>query len=222
MLHLEVAENSIDPGDYFALVGTVLVVASGVVIAAMQHRADDLKKAERLTGVIKEMTPSNERQLLEELRDDHILSWALREAAPPERSLRAYSSLMVFYAVLLFVLWGFLEILLYTQWVDTLFFTIPAWVPWIFYGLGAGCFIGAAVIMTRREKHRREWTSDLRSSRAIRTPAHVGIALQLLPPTERQKAERRRGVLPTAAEPIQSDTGVDGPDPVASGGVADS
>ena len=89
----------------FVPIVVALVTATAAVLAPrVAARADDLKRAERLTALLGDMPPSPQRDLLAELRDDYATVWALRQAAPTASPLRTASRIAYYAGVLVLII----------------------------------------------------------------------------------------------------------------------
>ena len=66
----------------------LVTAATAIIAPRLAARSDDLKRAERLTKLLDDLSPSPQRELLEQLRDDYATVWALRQAAPTFSHLR--------------------------------------------------------------------------------------------------------------------------------------
>ena len=88
MLHAEGSAATLVTGLWTPLAVALITAAASVAIALMSTRADDLKRAERLSQVLTGMEESPERVVVSTIRDDYVVSWALRQAAPVNHALR--------------------------------------------------------------------------------------------------------------------------------------
>ena len=88
MLEAQDSAATLVTGLWTPLAVALITAAASVAIALMSTRADDLKRAERLSQVLNGMEESPERVFVSTIRDDYAVSWALRQAAPVNHVLR--------------------------------------------------------------------------------------------------------------------------------------
>ena len=142
----------------------VIAGVVALVAVAMNARSDNMKKAERLTAISTAMSQSTERRLIEELRDDYVTNWALRQMAPAQQTLKWFTVIAYVAAVLSTLIWGFFAI------VDP-----AASGPWLFYVLGIVLGGIGGGLQGRRRAGRNRWTREERGRRWMRQPLHARI-----------------------------------------------
>jgi hypothetical protein len=77
MLHAVDSNTAFAGENLVPVVVTLLTVAGAVLVPLLNAYADDLKRAERLTSILDGMARSPERRLVEQVRDDYAVVWAL-------------------------------------------------------------------------------------------------------------------------------------------------
>jgi hypothetical protein len=142
------------------VVVTLLTVAGAVLVPLLNAYADDLKRAERLTAILAGMARSPERRLVEQLRDDYAVVWALRQSAPSFRSLRTLGRVAYCGGVLLLIL-GPLYLLL-----------VPGYQPWFWaFYVGGAVMLGLGALLHQiRRVRQRSWMKAERERRGLRAP----------------------------------------------------
>ncbi|MFH8253135.1 hypothetical protein ACH3VR_22400 [Microbacterium sp. B2969] len=138
-----------------------LVAAAAAIIAPrLAARGDDLKRAERLTELLHDLTPSPQRELLEQLRDDSATVWALRQAAPALPRLRTASRAAYYGGVLVLII-GPISLLLTPG---------MQWWYWAYY-LAGGVLLGIGVALHRQRVARQgRWMAGELRRRGLRAP----------------------------------------------------
>ncbi|MEV1130428.1 hypothetical protein [Agromyces sp. NPDC049794] len=81
MLLFEEAGAAMTGEDVVRVIVAILTALAALLAPRLGARHDDLEQAERLTTLLPDLA-SPERELLHQLRDDHAVVWALRQAAP--------------------------------------------------------------------------------------------------------------------------------------------
>jgi hypothetical protein len=170
MLQLEQAGTALLTGLWTPLVVALITVAASVTVALANVRADDLKRAERLGQVLAQMDASPERELVATVRDDLAVAWSLQQAAPVDRRLRRVA--VVLAALGGVALFGAVMVGLY---VGLGYGRVSDWFFWVYYSVGLGLVVSAAVL--RRLAHRRAaaWIASERARRGLRPPLHTGL-----------------------------------------------
>lgn len=172
----------------FVPIVVALVTATAAVLAPrVAARADDLKRAERLTALLGDMPPSPQRDLLAELRDDYATVWALRQAAPTASPLRT-ASRIAYYAGVLVLIIGAVSLLLTPG---------MQWWYWAWY-LGALALLLVGVLLHRRMiAHQRGWMVAELRRRGLRGPLDGrlggGSVAASAPDRPGQQSRRSRG-----------------------------
>lgn len=173
MLHTEAADAALVT-DLWAPLAVALITAAGsVVIGLMGVRADDLKRAERLSTVLDSMEPSPERTVVATVRDDYAVSWALRQAAPVERGLRWVIRVLTVLGGL--ALGGAIVVGVY---VGLGYVRVSDWFFWVYYGAGLSLLLGAAWLRALANRRGRLWIEAERARRALREPLHEKLRLE--------------------------------------------
>ena len=160
MLHAVDSPATLAGENLIPVVVTLLTIAGAVLVPVLNAYADDLKRAERLTAVLDGMARSPERRLVERVRDDYALTWALRQSAPSYRVLQSLGGVAYLGGLLVLIL-GPLYLLL-----------VPGYQPWFWaYYLGAAVLLGLGGVLRRvRTMRQREWMSSERQRRGLRAP----------------------------------------------------
>jgi hypothetical protein len=160
MLHAADSATAVAGENVVPVVVTLLTVAGAVLVPLLNAYADDLKRAERLTAILDGMARSPERRLVEQLRDDYAVVWALRQLAPSYRWLRTLGGIAYAGGVLVLVL-GPLYLLL-----------VPGYQPWFWaFYVGGGAMLGLGVLLHHlRTVRQRSWMSAERERRGLRAP----------------------------------------------------
>lgn len=144
-----------------APVVVALVTAAAAILAPrLAARSDDLKRAERLTKLLADLPPTSQRELLEQLRDDYMTVWALRQAAPTLFRLRNISRAAYYSGVLVLVvgpLW-----LLLTPGMQ--------WWYWVCYLGGAVLLVTGIALHRRRMSRQLHWMAGELRRRGLRPP----------------------------------------------------
>lgn len=173
MLHTEAAEAALVT-DLWAPLAVALVTAAGsVVIGLMGVRADDLKRAERLSTVLDSMEPSPERTVVTTIRDDYAVSWALRQAAPVEHGLRWVIRILTILGGI--ALLGAIVVGVY---VGLGYVRVSDWFFWVYYGAGLSLLLGAAWLRAVANRRGRVWIRAERARRALREPLNENLRLE--------------------------------------------
>jgi hypothetical protein len=162
MLHAADSTTAVAGENVVPVVVTLLTVAGAVLVPLLNAYADDLKRAERLTAILDGMARSPERRLVEQLRDDYAVVWALRQSAPSFRWLRTLGRVAYSGGVLVLIL-GPLYLLL-----------VPGYQPWFwaFYVGGAVMLALGGLLHHVRAVRQRSWMSAERERRGLRAPEH--------------------------------------------------
>lgn len=173
MLHTEAAEAALVT-DLWAPLAVALVTAAGsVVIGLMGVRADDLKRAERLSTVLDSMEPSPERTVVATIRDDYAVSWALRQAAPVEQGLRWVIRVLTVLGGL--ALLGAIVVGVY---VGLGYVRVSDWFFWVYYGVGLSLLLAAFWLRAVANRRGRVWIGAERARRALREPLNEKLRLE--------------------------------------------
>ena len=170
MLHLDVSRAALLTGLWTPFVIALITVAASFVIAVLNTRVDDLKRAERLSQVLGEMKPSPERDVVAVLRDDYVVGWSLRQAAPVSHGLRRLSIVMT--AVGGVALFGAILVGLY---VGLGYGTVSDWFFWVYYSIGLLLVVGAQVLKAVAVRRGRTWIGAERARRGLREPLHYDL-----------------------------------------------
>ena len=170
MLHVEAANTVLLTGLWAPLVVALITAAASVVIARMNVRADDLRRAERLSQVLGGMDPSPERAVVETIRDDYAVSWALRQAAPVDHRLRRGVTVLTVAGGV--ALGGSILVGVY---VGLGYGTVSDWFFWVYYGLGLALLLGASGLRAIATRRGREWIRAERARRGLREPLHEDL-----------------------------------------------
>ena len=162
MLHAVDSNTAFAGENLVPVVVTLLTVAGAVLVPLLNAYADDLKRAERLTTILDGMARSPERRLVEQVRDDYALVWALRQSAPPFPWLRILGG-VAYYGGILVLIIGPLYLLL-----------APGYQPWFWaFYLGAAALLGLGGLLHHiRAVRQREWMSAERERRGLRAPSN--------------------------------------------------
>ncbi|MBM7505352.1 hypothetical protein ACFPER_17840 [Agromyces aurantiacus] len=156
---------------------TVLTVAGALVAPRLNASADDLKRAEQLTGVLDGMADSPERELVRQVRDDQATAWALRASAPPFPRLRA-AGLSAYYAGVVALIAGPVVLVLAPGY---------QWWFWAWYLAGTVLLVVGALLAHRRSMRRREWMSAERRRRGLRPPVDARLFRAVANEPERRR-----------------------------------
>lgn len=174
-MHLfEQAGTALLTGLWTPLVVALITVAASVTIALANVRSDDLKRAERLSGVLAQMDPSPEREVVATLRDDLAVAWALRQAAPFDRRLRRVAVVMTTLGGVALI--GAVLVGLY---VGLGYGRVSDWFFWVYYSVGLALLIAAAVVRRLARRHVDAWIADQRARHGLRPPLHSGVRAEL-------------------------------------------
>ncbi|WP_448812227.1 hypothetical protein [Agromyces bauzanensis] len=147
------------------IIVAVLTIAGAILAPRLNAHPDDLKRAESLTALLANLPPSPARDLLQQVRDDSAVSWALRQAAPTLPGLRMlvrtayYGGIVVLLAapVLLLLTPGY------------------QWWFWMAYLAGAVLLAVGAILDRVRSARRRAWMSAERERRGLHTGARPPV-----------------------------------------------
>jgi ABC-type protease/lipase transport system fused ATPase/permease subunit len=167
MLHLDVSRAALLTGLWTPLLIALITVAASVVIAVMNSRVDDLKRAERLSQVLAQMEPTPERDVVATVRDDFAVSWSLRTAAPVAHRLRRVSTVMT--AAGGVALFGAIMIGVY---VGLGYGTVSDWFFWVYYSVGLLLLVAARLLRAVAVRRGRTWIRAERVRRGLREPLH--------------------------------------------------
>jgi hypothetical protein len=148
---------------------TLMAAAFGAAVTAwialVNRREDELGRAARLTTVADTMTPGNGRDLVEQLRDEYAIDWALKHQAPRFRFLMLAVWYLYSFTVVLFVWWLVLVI------ADG--FKLNgghAVSAWFLYGAVYVVMLAATWCDARLRRKRRAWMEQERRWRGIPLP----------------------------------------------------
>jgi hypothetical protein len=180
MLHTDAAETALVTGLWAPLAVALITAAGSVAIGLMGRRADDLKRAERLSQVLDSMEPSPERTVVATIRDDYAVSWALRQAAPAEHGLR--------WGIRILTVLGGIALagaILVGIYVGLGYGRVSDWFFWVYYGVGLSLLLGAGWLRAVANRRGRVWIGAERSRRALREPLHENLRLESTGPTRR-------------------------------------
>lgn len=162
MLHFEPAGAATTGQMVVPILVALLTIAGAILAPRLNAHPDDLKRAESLTALLADLPPSPERELLQQVRDDSAVDWALRQAAPTLPRLRAL--VRVAYYGGIFVLLAAPVLLLLTPGFQ--------WWFWMVYLTGAVLLAVGALLDRIRSARRRAWMSAERTRRGLRSAAH--------------------------------------------------
>ena len=139
-------------------VATGAVALVTLLIWGMNRRddADMLKTAERLTAVAVQMSPSSERTLLQDMRDQYVVTWVLRRSGDQLKGWRLLTN--VFYGLGLFALMPFTLFTIVDRTDGTAWWWYWAALIFIAAGVGASGY---------RWQKRRKWVSEEKARRWI-------------------------------------------------------
>lgn len=135
------------------------------VAYAFTSRTNRIGRSERLSRLAKEMRPSSERTLIEDVRDQLAADWALLHWAPRHRA--GQGAAWTAWAATSLIFCAFVLFAVTNQ---------PFWWTWGAYGI-ALIFMSAALILKgRRDRSRARWMANEREVRWIRPPVGRGGA----------------------------------------------
>ena len=180
MLHQEVARAALLTGLWTPLVVALITAVASVMIAVLSTRADDLKRAERLSQVLEDMDPSPERDVVAIVRDDYAVSWALRQAAPVAHGMRRTMAVMTVAGGV--ALFGAILVGLY---VGLGYGTVSDWFFWVYYSVGLGLLLGARLLRAVAIRRGRVWITAERARRGLRAPLHDDLRREAAATTRR-------------------------------------
>ena len=160
-----VIESVLLTGLWTPLAVALITAAASILIAVVSTRADDLKRADRLSQVLAGMAPSAEREFVATLRDDYAVSWALRQVAPVDDRLRW--AVLALNSLGGIALGGAIAVGVY---VGLGLGTVSDWFFWVYYGAGLGLLLVARVLRAVATRRRRVWIRAERSRRGLREP----------------------------------------------------
>lgn len=146
------------------LLAATIPATVAAIIAIVTWAPTSLRKTERLTEIAAKMSPSSERTLVEDLRDDLVVAWALDQMAPTYPAHRAWS-------IVLFVIGGFVELI----WFLLGIVTRSVWWTWGIYAIGLVLLIAGAAVWGIARQNRRGWMQRQREKRWIRLPVHARL-----------------------------------------------
>jgi hypothetical protein len=181
VLHTEAVDTALVTDLWAPLVVALITAAGSVVIGLMGVRADDLKRAERLSTVLDSMEPSPERTVVATIRDDYAVSWALRQAAPVEHGLRRVIRVLTVLGGV--ALAGAIVVGVY---VGLGYVRVSDWFFWVYYGVGLSLLLAAAWLRAIANRRGRVWIGAERARRALREPLHENIRLEATGKTRRR------------------------------------
>lgn len=141
----------------------VLTAAGALLAPRLNAVADDLKRAEQLTGVLDGMTDSPERDFVRQVRDDHATAWALGAAAPRLPRLRV-AGLAAYYSGVLVLVVSAIALLLAPGY---------QWWFWAWYLLAAVLLAVGGILGHLRSVRRRDWIVAERRRRGLGPPIDV-------------------------------------------------
>ncbi|POH63624.1 MULTISPECIES: hypothetical protein [Cryobacterium] len=141
-----------------AAIPTVVALASGFFTA----NAGSLRKSERLSEIASKMDGSSERSLIEDLRDDYVTTWALKQMAPMYNGLRGIMIAVYVVAGTVLAAWLFISIT----------HTDSFWTLLLLYVAGLVVLAIAVIIQQLRNLKRTKWMRTERSHRYMRPPLH--------------------------------------------------
>lgn len=177
MLQFEGAEPVVTGATVVPIIVALVTVAGAVVAPRLNANPDELKRAESLTALLTALPPSPQRDLLEQVRDDHAVVWALRQAAPMLPGLRAVAR-TAYSAGILVLLAAAVSLLLTPGY---------QWWFWMSYLAGAVLLVVGAALDRVRSSRRRAWMSAERVSRGLRAPVDDRLFLQVASDAERRR-----------------------------------
>jgi hypothetical protein len=180
MLHVVDSNTAFAGENLVPVVVTLLTVAGAVLVPLLNAYADDLKRAERLTSILDGMARSPERRLVEQVRDDYAVVWALRQSAPLFRWLRTLGG-VAYYGGIFVLIVGPLYLLL-----------APGYQPWFWaYYLGAAALLGLGGLLHHiRAVRQREWMSVERERRGLHAPSNRRLLRSVTREAEQLKHPR--------------------------------
>ncbi|MBW9111550.1 hypothetical protein [Microbacterium ureisolvens] len=173
MLHAQQTDTVMIAEAVAPVLVALLTATAAIVAPRLAGRSDDLKRAERLTALLGDLSPSPRRVLLEQLRDDYATLWALQQAAPRFPRLRAASRATYYGGVLVLIL-GPLTLLLTPG---------MQWWYWAYY-LGGALLLAIGIALHRqRQRRQRRWMEQELKRRGLRPPLD-GTLLGLMRPSD--------------------------------------
>lgn len=183
MLRFEVADAAVVASIVIPIIVTLLTIAGAVVAPRLASNADDLGRAESLTAVLDTMPRSPQRELVEQLRDDHATVWALRQAAPELATTRAFGS-AAYVGGLATLLLGVVYLLVasgYQSWF------------WMVYAAGVALVVIGWLVLRYRVGRRRRWMSAELRRRGLRLPVDRRLLHEVTGPAGGGEPGRRQG-----------------------------
>ena len=180
MLHAVDSNATFAGENLVPVIVTLLTVAGAVLVPLLNAYADDLKRAERLTSILDGMARSPERRLVEQVRDDYAVVWALRQSAPLFPWLRTLGGVAYYGGVLVLIV-GPLYLLL-----------APGYQPWFWaYYLGGAALLGLGGLLHHvRAERLREWMSAERERRGLRAPSNPRLVRSVTTEAEQLRSRR--------------------------------
>jgi len=183
MFQFEEAGAAMTGEDIVRVIVAILTALAALLAPRLGARHDDLQQAERLTTLLPDLA-SPERDLLQQLRDDHAVVWGLRQAAPVLPRLRLLVRI-AYYGGILVLLAAPVALLLTPGY---------QWWFWIAYLAGAVLLAVGVVLDRVRANRRRAWMSAERARRGLRVPVDDRLSLEVVSDAERRTdGEDRHG-----------------------------
>lgn len=176
------AEGAVAGEAVVPILVALVTVAGAILAPRLTAHPDELKRAESLTALLAAMPPSPQRDLLEEVRDDHAVVWALRQTAPAMPGLRAWTRIA--YSGGILVLLAAAVSLLLTPGYQGWF--------WVAYLAGAALLVVGALLDRVRSARRRAWMSAERTRRGLQAPTDDGLRADVVSDAERRRRRAPR------------------------------
>ena len=195
MLHAGEVSTALLTGLWTPLAVAVITAAASGVIAVMNVRGDDLKRAERLSQVLDGMEPSPERTVVATIRDDFAVGWALRQAAPIDHRLRRIAAVLTVAGGV--ALAGAIVVGVY---VGLGYGTVSDWFFWVYYSLGLALLLGAVWLRAIARRRARVWIRAERARRGLREPLHQHLRREATDPTPPTRPTDRAAGTPAEGE----------------------
>lgn len=186
MLHAEDVGTALLTGLWTPLAVAVITAAASGLIAVMNVRGDDLKRAERLSQVLGDMEPSPERTVVATIRDDYAVGWALRQAAPIDHRLRRVAAVLTVAGGV--ALSGAIVVGVY---VGLGYGTVSDWFFWVYYSVGLALLLAAVWLRAIAKRRARVWIRAERARRGLREPLHEHLRREATDPAPPAPTTRR-------------------------------
>lgn len=160
MLQVEDAPAIVGDEAVVPIIVALVTVAGAILAPRLNAHPDELKRTESLTALLAALPPSAQRDLLEQVRDDQAVAWALRQAAPALPRLRMLAR-AAYAGGIIVVLAAAVSLLLTPGY---------QWWFWAAYLAGAVLLVAGVALDRVRSARRRAWMRAERASRGLRAP----------------------------------------------------